>query len=82
MLKKNFEWKNVNTNKERLIEKSSTEIISFHYNNELNKNVLLLGMESFMLVKSQTTKNILNNNYYTTESPGKLLKFFKKTICC
>lgn len=81
-VEKNFEWKNVNTNKERLIEKSSTEIISFHYNNELNKNVLLLGMESFMLVKSQTTKNILNNNYYTTESPGKLLKFFKKTICC
>uniref|UniRef100_A0AAF5DMV0 Uncharacterized protein n=1 Tax=Strongyloides stercoralis TaxID=6248 RepID=A0AAF5DMV0_STRER len=50
-VEKNFEWKNVNTNKERLIEKSSTEIISFHYNNELNKNVLLLGMESFIETK-------------------------------
>uniref|UniRef100_A0AAF5DNX2 Uncharacterized protein n=1 Tax=Strongyloides stercoralis TaxID=6248 RepID=A0AAF5DNX2_STRER len=79
-VEKNFEWKNINVSTERLIEKSFTEIINLYHRNELNKNFLLLGIESFLLVKSQTMKDIFNKNYYTTESPRKFIKFFKKVF--
>uniref|UniRef100_A0A0K0ESU7 Uncharacterized protein n=1 Tax=Strongyloides stercoralis TaxID=6248 RepID=A0A0K0ESU7_STRER len=64
-VEKHFQWENDDISNKRLIEESFVESFSFHHKIELNRNAFLLGIESFLLFKSQTIKNILNKDLTT-----------------